>query len=592
MAERRTAGAYTLRKVVAYLPRFLRFVYRTFPLARLVLLLTLCLVVLEYATLSLMIPLARVGGGASAGSRVLLAFWGRIAAALGLPIAQQTWLWLFLLLLGLRMVFGYAQIAVNTLVAKQVHAYLSDRIFRRVVEQEPLSTIFRRSIGFYVSLAGDETHKAGTIFFNAGQMLAAATSALAGLALLFSFSRNAFWLTVVFIAVCTVLLSKGMGTILRLSSVSLELSRALNTSFIEAMNGLRSIRSLSAETFVIGAYREQIRRYVRGLFAIDALNFGYKTAPGLILILVGAVWLWPAAGGSKDTNTLFFFAITTMLIRILTALGECVTAGGKLVTDIRASHDAGELLTQPTPADAGRAAPIDRHIDRVTLDGVACGYEADRSVLHDINAEFVAGRAYAIVGESGAGKSTLADVLLGILPPSRGTVAVNGVPLSAIDVRSLRARMILVEQQTRIFSGPLADNVTMGLESSDAAVCQALLGACLGDFVAELPQGLRTIVDYQGSNLSGGQRQRLGIARALLRKPDVLILDEATGAVDPPMRRKLVSALRAQFADGILIFITHDSEVLAAVDEVWHMDGGVLVPGKRGLLEGGVHVSG
>ena len=584
MAERPTAGAYTLRKVGAYLPRFLRFVYVTFPLARVVLLLTLCLVVLEYATLSLMIPLARVGA-TSAAARVLLAFWGRVAAALGLPIAQQTWLCLFLLLLGLRMLFGYAQITVNTLVAKQVHAYLSDRIFRRVVEQEPLPTIFRRSIGFYISLAGDETHKAGTIFFNVGQMLAAATSALAGLALLFSFSRHAFWLTALFIVVCSALLSKGLGAILRLSSVSLELSRALNTSFIEAMNGLRSIRSLSAEAFVIRAYREQIRRYVRGLFAIDALNFGYKTAPGLILILVGAVWLWPAAGSSRDANTLFFFAITTMLIRILTALGELVTAGGKLVADVRASHDAGELLTQPMPADAGGAAPINERIARVALEGVACGYEADRSVLHEISAEFLAGRAYAIVGESGAGKSTLADVLLGILPPSRGSVAINGTPLSALDVRSLRSRMILVEQQTRIFSGPLADNVTMGLESSDAAVSQALLGACLGDFVARLPQGLRTIVDYQGSNLSGGQRQRLGIARALLRKPDVLILDEATSAVDPPLRRKLVSALRAQFADGILIFITHDGEVLAAVDEVWHIEGGVLNRGTSFLPE-------
>jgi ABC-type bacteriocin/lantibiotic exporter with double-glycine peptidase domain len=92
-------------------------------------------------------------------------------------------------------------------------------------------------------------------------------------------------------------------------------------------------------------------------------------------------------------------------------------------------------------------------------------------------------------------------------------------------------------------------------------------------------------VDYQGSNLSGGQRQRLGIARALLRKPDVLILDEATSAVDPPLRRKLVSALRAQFADGILIFITHDGEVLAAVDEVWHIEGGVLNRGTSFLPE-------
>ena len=163
--------------------------------------------------------------------------------------------------------------------------------------------------------------------------------------------------------------------------------------------------------------------------------------------------------------------------------------------------------------------------------------------------------------------------------------------MSALDVRSLRSKMILVEQQTRIFSGPIADNVRMGLESTEAAVADALQGAGLGDFIGQLPQGLRTNVDYQGSNLSGGQRQRLGIARALLRKPDVLILDEATSAVDPPTRRKLVNALRTRLAGGILIFITHDTEVLAVVDEVWHMDGGVLIRGT-GVLPEGVSVDG
>jgi ABC-type bacteriocin/lantibiotic exporter with double-glycine peptidase domain len=148
--------------------------------------------------------------------------------------------------------------------------------------------------------------------------------------------------------------------------------------------------------------------------------------------------------------------------------------------------------------------------------------------------------------------------------------------LPLLDEKSLRSRMILVEQQTRIFTGSLRDNVTVGVVSSDAGVIASLVSAGLGEHLNDLPLGLNTIVDYQGSNISGGQRQRLGITRALIREPDVLILDECTNAVDSTTRRLLVRTLCKQFAARILIFITHDSEVISVVDEAWHIRDGML----------------
>lgn len=574
-------GEHTARKVFGYLPRLLAFALRRFPLARLTFALALMGVLLEYGTLSLMLPLVGRGTGSSAAARTLVDFWNAVAAVLGFPATQQTWLWMFLLLLGLRILVGFAQITVNIFVSKQIHAYLSDKVFRKVVIHEPLARIFRRTIGYYVSLAGDETYKAGSIFFYFGQVFASGLSALGGLAILLGFSPAAFWLTAGFIVVCGLLLMRGMRLILQLSSRSLELSRALNTNFIEAMNGLRSVRSLSAEQFVVAGYRDQIRSYVRVLFWIDTLNQGYKALPALLLIAIGMVWLWPAgadAASGQGGTTLFFFAITTMLIRILTAAGEMVIAGGKLVADIRASHGAGELLVENIEeGKTGGRERLDERIESIRVRNVSCGYEPGTPVLRSASIDFTAGRAFAIVGESGVGKSTLADVLLNIVPFSAGQILINGRPLSTIDIDSLRSRIILVEQQTRIFTGTLRQNVRMGREASDEEVVAALRAAGLAEFLERLPQKLETVLDYQGANLSGGQRQRIGIARALLRRPDVLIVDEGTSAVDPAMKKALVESLRQQFSDRILIFITHDVDILAYVDEVWCMEKGALV---------------
>lgn len=570
---------YTIRKIFGYLPRFFVFAIRTFPLVRVVLGLTLLMVVLEYATLSLMIPLVQGGIGSTAKPGVLGRFWDHTAAILGLQSSPRTWLWLFLLFFALRIVVGYTQITLNIFTAKQIHAYLSDKVMRRVVIHEPLAKIYQRTIGFYVSLAGDETSKAGNIFFAVGQLLASALSALAGFVVLLSFSRAAFWLTTGFVMLCALLLSRGMGTIMRLSSEALTLSRSLNTHFIETLNGLRSVRSLSAERFVVEGYRDQIRRYVRHLFKIDALNQGYKAAPALILVLFGVIWLWPGASAPGFASPVFFFALTTMLIRILTSLGEFVLAGGKLVVDIRASQDAGELLSHrfDDVHSHGRQA-LQEPVRRIELQDVVCGYIEGTAVLKGASCVFEAGRSYAIVGKSGSGKSTLADAMLALLPISGGSIRVNGIPLGSIDELSLRSRIILVEQQTRIFTGTLRDNVTVGVESADEEVTDSLVTAGLGEHLASLAAGLDTGVDYQGSNISGGQRQRLGITRALIREPDVLILDECTSAVDSATRKFLVESLCRRFADRILIFITHDGEVMSVVDEAWEIRDGKIEP--------------
>jgi ABC-type bacteriocin/lantibiotic exporter with double-glycine peptidase domain len=570
-----TAQMVAARKVFGYLPHFLVFVYRTFPLVRVLFPLTLLTVALEYAALSLMLPLT--GTSSQAGSvRVITAFWGWVAERIGLAPNQATWLWLFVFAMAVRVLLGYLQSLLNVFVSKQVHSYLSNHVFSRVVAREPLSHIFQKSIGYYVALAGDETSKAGNIFGYFGVITTSALSAAAGFIILLCYSKAAFICIVIFLGVCAVLMLRSVKTVLKLSSSSLSLSRSLNTNFIDALNGLRSVRSLSAEKFVIEMYRNQIRRYVRGLFLIESVNQGSKSVPALILLVIAMIWLWPGRVDSAvAAHTLFFFALTTLLIRIMTSLGELVMAGGKMLADIRASTGAQELISSDViPASSPDRDIAPGRLRRIELRNLSCGYAADVAVVQHVNAIFVAGRTYALVGKSGSGKSTLADAMLGFLPGLSGDVLIDGVSSAEIRGDSLRARVLLVEQQTRLFTGSLRENLTMGREFTADEIELSLSVAGLVDFVATLSDGLDTVLQYQGANLSGGQRQRIGIARAVLRNPDVLILDEAVNALDPAMRASVLRALCDAFRERMIIFISHDTDVLESVDEVWRVEGG------------------
>jgi ATP-binding cassette subfamily B protein len=550
--------------------RFFAHVVSTYPLARVTLLLTFALLVLEYASLSLMIPLSAGANGASSNTGITAA-WSSIARMLSLEPGLMNWIWLFLVVLALRSLAGYVHLCLTTKLAKQVHRELSKSVFERIVFDEPMSEIYRRTVGFYISLAGDDTFRAGTLIKSALQVLAALVSVGAGLVLLLLFSVTAFQVTMAFLVLSAIGVAFCAKTLLSLDGRAVALSRDARTSFLEALNSLRSIRSMSSEAYVHKIYTGQMTRYTRLLFLVEVLKNGIRFLPGIVALSIGILVLAPWRTDALTFEASTVFAATTILIRVFLSLGALMTAGGALLIDSRAAKDLGALIdiqrstrvaSLSTPAEQQRRA-LDA--DRVDLAGINYGYEKNRQVLHDLALSLRRGRCYSIVGPSGTGKSTLADILLGLVTPSSGTISINGHDVRAVDLRN---RVILVEQQPRIFSASVRDNLNLGLESSEADVAEALDAVEMTVTVGKLPQGLDTMLDYQGANLSGGQRQRLAIARALLRKPEILILDEATSALDGATEQIVVRRVKESMRNGILIIITHDPELAAAADEI------------------------
>jgi len=564
---------------LVYLPRFTLYVFKHFPSARFAVIVAVFGVILEYLALSVMLPLANANTqNVSSISSSVLDIWRRAAGLMGLADEPRTWLWLFLLLLGIRIIIGFAQITLNTWVSKSIHVNLSGETFSRVVKSEPLSEIYRRSVGYYISLAGDEAVRVGQVFFNLAQMLSALIAAAIGLIVLLIFSPIVFKLTLVFLFLSGLSIGLATKRVFSWSHESAVICREASTTFIEAFNGVRSIRSMAGEEFVAKRYRNALDRYGRVLFFLDVFNHGSRALPGLILIVLGLGALFPSINLFPDFSPIFFFTVTTMLIRVLSFLGTVVSSGGRVAIDLRAAFDLDDIISESAEHNpTSVVGEIISDVSNITISNLSCGYACGHPVLTEISVQMNAGFSYALVGKSGTGKSTLSDVLLGLLPPMSGILQIGNLQYNQIDLLSLRRKVVLVEQQTRIFSDTVHENIAFGLYPSDEEIEAAVKAADLNEFINSLPNGLATRLDYQGANLSGGQRQRIGLARALVRCPDVLILDEATSALDGQTRDKILQNLQVLFHDKILFFITHDAHIMQIVDEIWHLKKGKLI---------------
>jgi len=232
--------------------------------------------------------------------------------------------------------------------------------------------------------------------------------------------------------------------------------------------------------------------------------------------------------------------------------------------------------------EAGDARPLEVVRGEIAFTGVTLTTERGLTVLDDVTLRVPAGTSVAIVGASGSGKSTLAHLLLRLVDPDAGVVAIDGHDLRTLKLDDVRRQVVFVEQEPTLLHASMAENIRYARpEADDTAVAAAATAAGLDTFLARLPQGLDTIVGERGAQLSAGERQRVAIARAFLTEPAVLVLDEPTAALDPASEQQVIQSYLAAMRGRTSIVISHRRAVADAVDQVVVIDGAQLVEAGR-----------
>jgi subfamily B ATP-binding cassette protein MsbA len=252
------------------------------------------------------------------------------------------------------------------------------------------------------------------------------------------------------------------------------------------------------------------------------------------------------------------------------------------------------LDTPVDPVEASAALPdLPSASGRVTFERVAFSYSPDRPVLRAVSFEAAPGQVVALVGPSGAGKTTLLNLLLRLYERDSGRILIDGHDTAGVNIGSLRAQTAIVPQEPALFSGSVADNIRFGrLDATDAEIEAAARAANAHEFIARLPQTYQTVVGDRGVKLSAGQRQRVAIARAILRDPRILLLDEATAALDNVSEALVQEALTRLMRERTTLVVAHRLTTIQDADLILVLDHGEIVEQGRHedlLARGGLY---
>ncbi|WP_271219445.1 ABC transporter ATP-binding protein [Streptosporangium carneum] len=308
---------------------------------------------------------------------------------------------------------------------------------------------------------------------------------------------------------------------------------------------------------------------VRGLF--DPMLEALPTLGVLAVLLVGAGRL---ESGAISPGVLVQVAyLFTLLAFPIRALGWVLAELPRAVVGyerVRAVLEATGSMEYGAAALPGPAPA------RLEVRGLDYAY-GDSPVLHGVDLEIEAGRTVALVGPTGSGKSTLTQTFVRLVDPAAGAVLVDGVDLREVARGGVSEAVTLVPQQTFLFDDTVRGNITLGLAAGDDEVWAALRLAQADGFVSALPGGLDTKVGERGTTLSGGQRQRLALARALVRRPRLLILDDATSSVDPQVEARILGGLREASQASTVVVVAYRMATIALADEVVYLEHGKVV---------------
>lgn len=389
------------------------------------------------------------------------------------------------------------------------------------------------------------------------------------------------WLVLVPLAVIPILLLVAFASraaLARHVAASMQESAQRTAHLFETMNGLDTIKALGAEawsrrkweslTVAIAANSVETREIVS---RVNYINTAVLALSGVAVVATGALLM-----GEHLLTLGQIIAVSMLTGRALAPVSQIAGLIIRWEQTKLSYHALNKIMEAPTDDDVAslQAPPLS---GRIEFRDVGFAYPNSPPLLDKLNLHIRPGERVGVIGKLGSGKSTLLRLLLNQYGPQSGSVLFDDLSSTQLEPLSLRRQIGYVPQDVTLFHGTLRENIELGRsQPDDAALLDAIRLACLDDIITQLPNGVATEVGERGERLSGGQRQAVAMARALLVKPPMLLLDEPSSMFDPATEQRLIARLRT-LKDTTIVLVTHRMAMLALVDRLIVFDKGRIV---------------
>lgn len=479
-----------------------------------------------------------------------------------------------LLLIVARGALGFANTLISARVGERINEFARNR-----VHQQYLSTSYsffrRHDEAYLMELLGTETWLIAGAYSSLTHLIVSCCSILLFVSFLFALSVKITILAIVGSMIVSTGLRHLSKPIKALGGDVKLMHQRLGEHMLMTLQGMRTIRAYGQEKLHQDRFERasaEARRVSLELARLSALvspltEVGYLV---VLCIVIASTDMWGIGFATGLTAVALLYRLQPHLRELETSLLYMAQIESRL-RSIRLM-----LATEDKEYPRQGEYPIAALRDRISFDRVSFRYDSSSDLAIDqVSFDIPVGKTTALVGASGAGKTTIVNLLLRLYSPTDGVIRIDGRPLEDVLRTDWLGLLAIAGQDVDLVEGTIIDNVRMAKrDASQDEVLHALRVAGISDFVEALPDKYDSWIGQQGMRFSGGQRQRLGLARAILRDPQFLILDEAMSALDRDLEETVRAAIKQQFADRTVLLITHRLETVVNTDHVIYIDGG------------------
>ncbi|AXY75880.1 ATP-binding cassette domain-containing protein [Paraflavitalea soli] len=486
--------------------------------------------------------------------------------------------WMFAIL-TVQMLFSFMRIYLFTSVGENAVADMRRDIYRKMITM-PMDFFAQRRVGELSSrISADLSQIQEAVTSLLAEVLRGILTLIIGIGLILYISPL---LTGVMLSVIPVIIIIAIvfgKFIRRFSRQTQDQLADSNTIVQETLQGISNVKSFTNEWFEINRYTRSLQQVVK--MAIKSGQYRGMFVSFLLFSLFGTIVLvvWYGIGHLNFGDLTAFVVYTAFVGGSMAGFADLY---GQLQKTLGATQRVRELLKDIPEQVSEQDEPVQpEHVlhGQVTLQNVAFSYptRSELPVLRDVSVTVMPGEQVAIVGPSGAGKSTIAALLLRFYEPGSGQLLYDGKPATTIPLTQLRKQIALVPQDVLLFGGTIRENILYGKpDASQEEIEQAARQAHAHEFIVNFPEGYETVVGERGVKLSGGQRQRIAIARAILKNPVILILDEATSSLDAASESLVQEALDNLMKNRTSFIIAHRLSTIRSADKIVVLEKGVV----------------